>query len=317
MSAVLVLRALGLGDFLTALPALRALGEAFPRRRRLLALPVALAPLAHVAGVVDEVLDAAPLGPLPPLREAPEVAVNLHGRGPESHRVLRALQAPRLIAFHHPAISETAEAPRWREDEHEVERWCRLLQAHGVAADPSRLDLLPAGGRLPVSAPPAARAATLIHPGAASAARRWPAERFAAVARAERRRGRRVILTGGAGEGTLARAVAGAAGLDASAVYAERTSVLELAALVAAASRVVCGDTGVAHLATALGTPSVVIFGPTAPSRWGPPPARPRHVAVWAGRCGDPHGATVDAGLAAITVDEVLMALDAVSELAA
>jgi ADP-heptose:LPS heptosyltransferase len=72
---------------------------------------------------------------------------------------------------------------------------------------------------------------------------------------------------------------------------------------------VAVGDTGVAHLATALGTPSVVLFGPTSPALWGPPPGRRRHRALWAGRSGDPHGGTVDPGLLAISVRDVLEAL--------
>ena len=90
-----------------------------------------------------------------------------------------------------------------------------------------------------------------------------------------------------------------------------------LSALVGAAGRVVCGDTGVAHLATALRTPSVVLFGPTAPAAWGPPPGRPWHRVLWAGGVGDPHAETLDAGLATITVDQVLTALDAAQEAAA
>ncbi|MDP8936461.1 MAG: glycosyltransferase family 9 protein, partial [Actinomycetota bacterium] len=93
------------------------------------------------------------------------------------------------------------------------------------------------------------------------------------------------------------------------AVLAGRTDVLELAAAVAAAARVVCGDTGMAHLATALGTPSVVLFGPTPPHRWGPPPERPRHRVLWTGRTGDPHGARPDPGLLQIPVAAVLDAL--------
>jgi ADP-heptose:LPS heptosyltransferase len=121
-----------------------------------------------------------------------------------------------------------------------------------------------------------------------------------------------VIVTAGPYEEALARAVARAARLDASAVRAG-LSVLELAAIVGAAARVVCGDTGVAHLATALGTPSVVLFGPCPPALWGPPADRPWHRALWKGRLGDPHAARLDPGLAAISVDDVLGALDAVA----
>jgi ADP-heptose:LPS heptosyltransferase len=308
---LLVLRALGLGDFLTAVPALRALAEAFPRHRRVLAMPAALAPLARFSAVVHDVIDAAPLAPLPPHALSADVAVNLHGRGPESHRVLLQTQPARLIAFHHPEIVETAHAPRWRADEHEVHRWCRLLAEHGIAADPARLDLA-APGSAPLAAPRAACGATLLHPGAASAARRWPAERWAAVARAEVAAGRRVMITAGHDEIALAHSVARAASLDADAVHAG-SDIRRLAGLVHAAARVICGDTGVAHLATALRTPSVVLFGPSSPAHWGPPADRPWHRALWKGHLGDPHGDTLDPGLAAIPVDDVLDALDAIA----
>jgi ADP-heptose:LPS heptosyltransferase len=99
------------------------------------------------------------------------------------------------------------------------------------------------------------------------------------------------------------------AGIDPTRVLAGRTSLLDLVALVASANMVVCGDTGVAHVATAVGTPSVVLFGPVAPSEWGPPRNHPRHRALWAGRNGDPHGRSVDPGLLSIDVDDVLGAM--------
>jgi ADP-heptose:LPS heptosyltransferase len=91
-------------------------------------------------------------------------------------------------------------------------------------------------------------------------------------------------------------------------VLAGRTSLAELAGVVAAAGRVVCGDTGVAHLATAVGTPSVVLFGPIPPRHWGPPPD-PKHRALWAGLTGNPHSDDTHAGLLAIDVGDVLAEL--------
>ena len=79
-------------------------------------------------------------------------------------------------------------------------------------------------------------------------------------------------------------------------------------ALVAAARLLVSPDTGVAHLATAFGTPSVVLFGPTPPARWGPPADRPQHRALWAGRTGDNFAPAPDAGLLQLTVEQVLQA---------
>ncbi|PWI44471.1 hypothetical protein CK485_12075 [Streptomyces sp. ICBB 8177] len=88
----------------------------------------------------------------------------------------------------------------------------------------------------------------------------------------------------------------------------------DLAALVASARCVVAGDTGLPHLATALGAPSVVLFGPVSPLLWGPP-GHPRHRAVWHGdphgaaRPGDAHGESLDERLSRVTVEEVLRAV--------
>jgi ADP-heptose:LPS heptosyltransferase len=301
---LLVLRALGLGDLLTAVPALRAVADAFPHHRLLLACPRELAPLAELAGAVDEVVDARPLESLPDALHGAELAVNLHGRGPQSHRLLRRLEPGRLIAFASRAAG-LPDGPRWRVDEHERRRWCRLLEESGIAADPERLELpVP-----PIRVPARLRGLTIVHPGAAAPARRWPAARFAAVVRAEVAAGREVAITGSRSEAGLARETARLAGLSSGCALAGRTGVRELATLVAAAGRVVCGDTGMAHLATALRTPSVVLFGPVAPDLWGPPPDRPWHRALWAGGRGDPHAAEPDGGLLAIGVDDVLEAL--------
>lgn len=80
-----MLRALGLGDLLTSVPALAALADAFPDHRRVLAAPSALGPLARLSGAVDEVVGSAPLAPLDRSLHGAAVAVNLHGRGPQSH----------------------------------------------------------------------------------------------------------------------------------------------------------------------------------------------------------------------------------------
>jgi ADP-heptose:LPS heptosyltransferase len=293
---ILVLRALGLGDLLTAVPALRALRAHF-NRPLTLAAPVALAPLVGLIGVVDVhlVVDRLDMRVWRP--PAPEVAVNLHGRGPQSHWCLAAARPGALLGFDLPA------GPRWRADEHEVTRWCRLLQWYGVPSDPGDLDL---------KAPPAAGApagATVVHPGAKAALRRWPPARFAEVAAALARDGHLVYVTSNPAERGLAHEVARAAGLAPSRVL--DTSLGTLAALVARARLVVSGDTGIAHLATAYRTPSVVLFGPMPPALWGPPPDRPQHVALWHGTTaspGDAPGPDPHPALLRITVAEVLAA---------
>ncbi|WP_456848685.1 glycosyltransferase family 9 protein [Geodermatophilus sp. SYSU D00742] len=304
----MVLRPLGLGDLLTGVPAIRAVRAAVPGHRLVLATTTALGPLAGLIDAVDEVLPARELEPLDWAGPPPELAVDLHGKGPASHVVVADLHPCRLLTFDSPGYP----GPTWYPDEHEVRRWCRLVgEGLGVDADPDALDL--AVPSVPAPAPPGV---ALVHPGAAFPARRWPADRFAAVARHLAGHGLDVRVTGGPAEVPLARQVAAAAGLGEGSVLAGRTSTPELAAVVAGARVVVSGDTGMAHLATAYRRPSVVLFGPVAPALWGPPPRAARgggslHVVLWHGDgTGDPWGTELDPALATITVGEVTAALD-------
>ncbi|NBE95894.1 glycosyltransferase family 9 protein [Nonomuraea sp. KC401] len=283
---LLVLRGLGLGDLLTAVPALRALRQAFPRHRITLAAPRALDALPPLTGAVDDQVDVSGPGPIPmgdvPF-ERPDIAVNLHGKGPQSIEALRATDPGRLISF--------GTGPPYPEGVHEVRRWCGLLEWHGIEADPADLTLGVSDRTGPA----------IVHPGAACPARRWPPERFAEVAAALDD----VVVTGNAEETPLARRVAELAGLPSGRVLAGRTTMTDLVDLVSGSRLVVCGDTGVAHLATAFCVPSVVLFGPVSPTLWGPPPGW-RHIALWAGRNGDPHGERPDPGLLKIEVSEVV-----------
>lgn len=314
---LLVLRAPGLGDLLTAVPALKALRRACPEHETVLAAPARLAAAVRALGVVDRLLPTtAPAREVPSrlgwTGPPPDIAVDLHGNGPPSHLLLHALRPAWLFAYGHqdtPAIA----GPSWYEDEHERARWCRLLRWYGVPADPD--DLLIPRPRTTSPAP----GAVVVHPGADAAARRWPARRFAEVARALRVAGHRVVVTAGAEEWPLARRVAEGAGLPPAAVLGGTRDVpfAELAALVGGARAVVAGDTGLAHLASALGTPSVVLFGPVAPRLWGPP-AHPRHRVLWhpggddRPRPGNAHGPVADPRLLRITPVEVV---DAVTRL--
>jgi ADP-heptose:LPS heptosyltransferase len=296
---VLVLRALGVGDLLTGVPALRALRRTFPDHELVLACPRALEPLVELAGVADRVTGTDRLDRVDWVGDPPDLAVNLHGKGPQSHRLLRRLRPGRLVAFDCDAAAHTG--PAWVAEEHEVRRWCRLVEESlGVATDPGDLHL-PAP-RAPVV--PSGR--VLVHPGAAYPSRRWPPERYAEVARWAAGRGHEVVVSGGPEEVALAEAVCVGAGLPPEASLAGRTDLVQLAAQVASARLVVCGDTGVAHLASAFSTPSLLLFGPTPPSRWGPPPGGP-HTVIWHGKGpGDPWGADVDPALLRTSVAEVV-----------
>lgn len=303
MPRVLLLRALGLGDFLTGVPAYRAVRRAFPAHQVVLAAPAVLAPLVPLTGAVDQLLPTGELEPVPWTRPPPDIGIDLHGRGPASHRLVAALQPRRLIVFGGEHAGGFA-GPAWRAGEHEAARWCRLLQESGLLADP---------GDLLLATPSAAPRFTLLHPGAAAPARRWPADAFAEVARRLAGEGHDVRVTGSPAERDLALRVARLAGLTAGHVLAGRTSLARLARLTASARLVISGDTGMSHLATAFARPSVTLFGPVPPAEWGPP-SHPRQQVLWAGSPGyrgDPHGLHTDPALRAITPDAVGRAVGA------
>jgi ADP-heptose:LPS heptosyltransferase len=301
---VVVLRARGLAAFLTGVPAYRAIARAFPDAERILAAPRALERLLPLVGdVFHRVHETEPLAPLDVTLHHADVAVDLHGRGPASQKLLLAAHPGRLISFRNERIPATAAGAPWYAREHDVDRWCRMLVHAGIAADPADLALhAPGDGQ-------SAAGATIVHPGAASASRRWPVERWAQVIRSERRAGRRVVVTGGIADRGLGGRLARLADLPDADLLTGTTTLGDLAGLVATAGRVVCGDTGIAHLATAYGTPSVVLFGPVSPLDWGPPAGRSRHRILWRGRTGDAHGDRPDPGLLEISAGDVIDAL--------
>jgi ADP-heptose:LPS heptosyltransferase len=308
MQRVVVLRALGLGDLLTAVPALRALRRRHDSAVITALLPAQLAPLALATGAVDAVepadgLDARPKAEL----RRPEIAVNLHGSGPRSHRLLLDLRPRSLVAFGNAEVG--VRGPDWWPDEHEVRRWCRLVEAAGCAADPHDL-LVDVPRAAAVLQDAVVEGATVLHPGAKSGARRWPVDRWTAVAAAETAAGRTVVVSGTESERRLVERIVTGPAVDRTRARAlVGADIMTFATTIRAAGRVLCGDTGVAHLATALGRPSVLLFGPSSPARWGPLRDPERHIVLWSGRVGNPLADTVDAGLLEVTVDDVLGAV--------
>ncbi len=166
------------------------------------------------------------------------------------------------------------------ETEPEVRRWSRLLEALGIPSQGEYLEF-PLEVRDQEDLATLLRHAGLqpgtfacIHPGARGRARRWDPACFAAVADALVPLGLDVVLTGTTDEKPVVRAVADAMHRRAPLDLAGRTSLGSLAALLTRARIVICNDTGVSHLAAALGTPSVVVFGDprvaSDPRRWAP-----------------------------------------------
>jgi heptosyltransferase-2 len=122
----------------------------------------------------------------------------------------------------------------------------------------------------------AGRRLAVFNPGASyGPAKRWPAERFAALAdRLAAEKGVRVVLTGAANEAGIVAEVA-AAMKTRPLNLAGRTTLRRLLAVIAEAALFVSNDTGPMHMANALRVPVVAVFGPTEPRATAPfhPPA--------------------------------------------
>ena len=109
--------------------------------------------------------------------------------------------------------------------------------------------------------------AVLINPGAGWGAKRWPVERYAAVAKELIKHGCSVLINAGPGEEPLTAVIANQTGGQAKILSC---TLPQLIAITRRISLAIAGDTGPLHLACALGRPVVGIYGPTDPSRNGP-----------------------------------------------
>ncbi len=156
----------------------------------------------------------------------------------------------------------------------EAERALGLARAAGFGLPPGddgRLAVrrpLPGVGHLTGAGP-----YVVLHPGASAPARRWPVQRWAEAVAVLAGQGRRVVLTGDAAERELTAAARTpcSSGGDRVIDLGGRTSLAELAAVLAGADAVMVANTGVAHLAAAVGTSVVSLFAPVVPAaRWAP-----------------------------------------------
>lgn len=302
---VCLFRALpGIGDMLCVVPALRAIRTNRPDVRvTLVTLPVAAGMAARYGRYVDEILEFPGFPGLPDrrpdVRAIPgflasmherrfDLAVQLHGIGDRTNDVVRLFGARRTAGFH-PRGTPPPEAARylpWREAEHEVQRWLRLLRHLGLPSDDTRLELPLADDAdeqadVVLAEALGARAReryVVVHPGASVASRRWSPRGFSTVIDRLVAAGSSVLLTGDARERPLNALVRSmTAEPDRVADIAGRTTIDGLAAVLRRADLLVSNDTGVSHVAAAIGTPSVVVFTDTDPARWAPLDAALHH----------------------------------------
>jgi heptosyltransferase-1 len=156
-----------------------------------------------------------------------------------------------------------------------------------------------------------ARPAALITPGAGWGAKRWPVERYAAVAAGLIDRGFHVLVNAGPGEESLAEFIASKTG---GAAIAVNCSLDELIALTRRVRLCVAGDTGPLHLACALGCLVVGIYGPTDPNRNGPFGTRFRVLRSPESKRDHTRHAAPEAGMLTISPESVLKAADELVE---
>ncbi len=193
---------------------------------------------------------------------------------------------------------------------HIVERNLSLAQAAGattIAANPYPLPVDPlaeAWAEQEIQKR-GVREFAVLNPGAGWGSKCWPAENFAALAKRLSASGIASLINFGPGEEPLVAAVEEASGGAATRL---NCSLAEVIALMRRAALFVGGDTGPLHLAVAVNTPSVALFGPTDPARNGPYGGRaivvrhPDSVTTYK------RSKEFEGGLSAITVDEVLAA---------
>jgi heptosyltransferase-1 len=284
---ILIVRLGALGDIVHALPAAAALRAAMPEARIDWLVDAKHRPLLDLVTGIDRVvtLDGRSLRAwadvVRRLRQvAYDAALDLQGLM-KSAVLARASGAARVAGFSIFHLREKAARPFYSDADdfsgregatrHVIYKNLHLLRVIGVADERvvfPLVDVESAAAREVLSADGGGPFA-LLNPGAAWPNKRWPAERFGAVAAFLREvRGLRSIVLWGPGDEALAAAVVD--GSDGAARVAPPTGIADLIALSRAASLCVSGDTGPVHLAAAVGTPVVGIFGPTDPDRNGP-----------------------------------------------
>jgi ADP-heptose:LPS heptosyltransferase len=290
---VAILRALQLGDLLCAVPALRAFRAAWPGAEIvLIGLPWA----REFVGRFHHLLDGFREFPgYPGLPERPvdvpgvlaflaamqadgfDLAIQLHGSGPFVNDLVALLGARRAAGFVLPGgyCPDPEFFRPWPEHGLEIHRLLALVEFLGLPAQGEHLEFpLDHADWQALHAIEGTRGLdqadyVCVHPGASVPERCWPAERFAAVARALARDGVRIVVTGSAGEADLTHRVAELAGVPCLDL-AGRTGLGVLGALLSRSRLLVCNDTGVAHIAAALHVPSAIVSTGNNPERWAP-----------------------------------------------
>jgi len=292
---VIVLRALpGLGDWLCAVPTLRAIRAARPEARiHLVGLPATRGLVGRYPELIDG-FHAFPGWPGLPERTVDiaaipgflaglqgldaDIAIQLHGSGEMTNELIE-LFGSRNVAGYYRADARCPDPTRfltWREGDPEVRRGLRLLALLGIDGADERLafPIDPSGQETATALLDASGVRgrfVVIHPGCRRPADRWSATAFASVGRELARLGWTVVITGDESEAALTKEVV--AGVPGAVDLAGLTTLDSMAGVLTGSSLVITNDTGVSHLADALHVRSLVVFANddgTRAARWAP-----------------------------------------------
>ena len=296
MPRILIVRMSALGDIVHALPVLAALRRAWPAARVDWIVDEAYASVLTLAeGLHQRVVVRAKESGVAPgavtfggalgyggairhLRaQRYDAALDLQGLL-KSALWARLSGAARVIGFDRAHLREPLAAAFYSETvvpldaPHVIDKNLSILKALNVPQGTVELPLHPTAGAAATAAIAAIggpRRYVVLNPGAAWPNKRWPAERFGALAAQLRvRTGLQTLVTWGPDERALAdQVVAASAG---AAAPAPPTAIADLAVIMRDAALVVSGDTGPLHIAAAMGAPLVGLYGPTWPERNGP-----------------------------------------------
>jgi heptosyltransferase I len=282
---ILIVRLGALGDIVHAIPAAAALRAALPEARIDWLVESKHRAILDLVTAIDQVVPLegrsfrAWADVVRRARQARyDVAFDFQGLM-KSAVLARASGAARVAGFSiwhlrektaRPFYSDTDDSPD-EEDGHVIAKNLHLL--HVVGIDTSRVEFpiadVGSGALDELRREIGTGAFALVNPGAAWPNKRWPPSRFGEVAAFLRDvRGLTPVVLWGPGEQAVAQAVVAAS--NGAARPAPPTEVPDLVALARQASLIVSGDTGPLHVAAAVGTPAVALFGPTSPRRNGP-----------------------------------------------
>jgi heptosyltransferase I len=287
---ILLVKLSSFGDVLHALPILEALREANPFAHITWLVEAAYAPLLSGHPALDEVWIAPRLRPaellsgsnpaalrrlLQQLRARPfDLVVDVQGLLKSAVWVAMA-KSPRKVGYDRTRelsyLPLTERVTPFDPEAHAVKRYLNLAHYLGAPPAPPRFRLgLDAAADISALIPAETGASLVVlHPGARWASKLWPPASWARLAEWLREQGFRVAVTGSRADQELAAGITAQCRVPLINL-AGRTSLAQLAAILRTTRMAVTTDTGVMHLAAALGTPVTALFGPTAPWRTGP-----------------------------------------------